>query len=47
MSESKEIEDLKIRWREAMKRSMQATKNANHYAMMINEARRRRRTEEP
>ena len=43
MTESKEIEDLKIRWREAMKRKEEATKQANHYAMMINEARRRRR----
>ena len=41
MNESKEIEDLKIRWREATKRREQATKEANHYAMMINEARRR------
>ena len=42
MIESKEIEDLKIRWREAMKRKEQAKKEVNHYAMMINEARRRR-----
>lgn len=40
MTESKEIEDLKIRWRDAMKRREQATKEANHCAMMINKARR-------
>ena len=42
MTESKHIEDLKIRWREAMKRSEQANKEVNHYAMMIIEARRKR-----
>ena len=43
MTDSKEIEDLKIRWRTAMKQREEAIKAVNHYAELINEARRRRR----
>ena len=38
---NKEIEDLKIRWREAMKRREQAIKEVNHYARLLNEARKK------
>lgn len=39
MTETKEIEDLKDSWRWWMKRREQATKEVNHYAMMILKAR--------
>ena len=40
MSESKELEDMKTRWRNAMKRKEQAIKDVNHYARLISEARK-------
>ena len=41
MTESKEIEDLKTRWRVAMKERENAIKRVNHYARLINEARKK------
>ena len=41
MSESKEIEDLKIRWRTAMKDREDAIKLVNHYTRLIEEARKK------
>ena len=41
MTESKEIEDLKKRWRIAMKERETAIKRVNHYSQMIDDARRK------